>query len=63
MGQVERERAQVGGSCSIHFIRDKTVEKGEGSQLGVLSFAKREKPFSERPPLLWWPSSTCRVGN
>lgn len=52
MGQVEREKAQVGGSCSIHLIRGKTVEKGEGSQLGVLSFAKREKPFSERPLLL-----------
>jgi len=52
MGQVEREKAQVGGSCSIHLIRDKTVEKGEAFQLGVLSFAKRETPFSERPLLL-----------
>ena len=51
MGWVERERAQVGSSCSIHLRRDKTVKKGEDSQLGVLSFSKREKPFSERPPL------------
>lgn len=33
-----------------YHLKNKTVKKGEDSQLGVLSF-QREKTFSERPPL------------
>ena len=54
MGWVERERAQVGGSCSFHLIRDKVVKKGKDSQLGVISFAKREKPFGDRTVRVMW---------